>query len=415
MRKNKKMLILVILLLLLLMNINKSLAQTNIQIIPDKNTIEKDEEVGINIELNNIQVASFTLEIFWNEDKLEYVKGPENSNYSNNKLLYTWVSENGQNKDNIKISDFIFKGVEEGIANIVVTGEFYNINGERVNIENGNLEIKIGNLQQETKQVIEQQENVADNNANLSVLRLDHEGISPEFNKDIKEYYFVANKTIDNLKVTAIPANSGATVTITGNNSIKYGKNTISIRVESKDKTKTETYQIYVTKTDNVESANANLETLAVRQADLNPEFDSNITKYKIEIANDINKLDILAIPQREKANVIIAGNNEMKIGDNKVEVTVTAEDGITTKKYELIVHRRNEEEQIQSEKEHAIQVERLSAILEQEEQEEQKEENPTTESENNIFMISSITIVAIVIVGIAVYVYYKKRIDKRK
>ena len=54
-----------------------------------------------------------------------------------------------------------------------------------------------------------------------------------------------------------------------------------------KDKTKEETYKIYVTKTTNVELANANLEILAVREGFLNPEFDYNIKNYKVEIPNN--------------------------------------------------------------------------------------------------------------------------------
>ena len=44
------------------------------------------------------------------------------------------------------------------------------------------------------------------------MLRLNHEGISPEFKKDQKEYYFVTDNKIDNLEITAIPENPDATV-----------------------------------------------------------------------------------------------------------------------------------------------------------------------------------------------------------
>ena len=107
------------------------------------------------------------------------------------------------------------------------------------------------------------------------------------------------------------------------------------------------TYKIYVTKTTNVELANANLEILAVREGFLNPEFDYNITNYKVEIPNQTEKIEILAIPQSQKATVSISGNNEMKVGNNVIQINVIAEDGITNKKYELIVHRRNEQEEL--------------------------------------------------------------------
>ena len=71
-----------------------------------------------------------------------------------------------------------------------------------------------------------------------------------------------------------------------------------------------------------------------------------------------------------------------MKIGDNKIEVIVLAEDKITEKKYEINVHRRNEQEEIENHEEQEIQAEKLTAILEQEEEENKIiEENKNTES----------------------------------
>ena len=233
------------------------------------------------------------------------------------------------------------------------------------------------------------------------MLRLNHEGISPEFKKDQKEYYFVTDNKIDNLEITAIPENPDATVKITGNNNLKIGKNLIEIHVISQDKTKEDTYKIYVTKTTNIETANANLETLAVRESLLNPEFNNNITDYKVDIPNEITKIEILAIPQSQKAKVSILGNNEMKVGNNYIQINVIAEDGITNKKYELNVYRRNEKEQIQYEQEKQYQAERLSAIL----QEEQKTKSNVTTNEivqnknTNILWIICIVVLSSIII----------------
>ena len=242
------------------------------------------------------------------------------------------------------------------------------------------------------------------------MLRLNHEGISPEFKKDQKEYYFVTDNKIDNLEITAIPENPDATVKITGNNNLKIGKNLIEIHVISQDKTKEDTYKIYVTKTTNIETANANLETLAVRESLLNPEFNNNITDYKVDIPNEITKIEILAIPQSQKAKVSILGNNEMKVGNNYIQINVIAEDGITNKKYELNVYRRNEKEQIQYEQEKQYQAERLSAIL----QEEQKTKSNVTTNEivqnknTNILWIICIVVLSSIIILIIYYILRK-------
>ena len=324
----------IIFLLLLTTLQGKCLAQSKMRILADKYQIKKEEEIEFHIEFEETEIAAFTLELYWDHTKLEYVSGPENSNHTGNRVVYTWINERGQNEANLSIGNFKFKAIEEGNVNIISTGEFYNENGQRVEIDNGVLEIKIGESTQNLEQV-QSQNNTADN-TNLSVLRLDSPGISPEFDSTTYEYYFITDTTVQNIEVTAIPENQNAAIMITGNRNLKLGENVISIKVEAEDKSKTSEYKIYVTKTDNKELANANLETLAVRQGSLIPEFDSNKTKYSMEIANDIEQIDILAIPQKENASVSITGNDKMQIGDNKIEVVVLAENGTTQKKYEL-------------------------------------------------------------------------------
>ncbi len=396
--------ILIAFFLTLFLNTNICSAQSQIKIISEKEIIQKDETVEIKIEINDIPIAAFTLEIYWDNSKLEYMQGPENSNYSNNRILYTWVNNNGRNMQTVDVGTFVFKGIEDGTANITVTGEFYNETGEEIEIESSSLEIAIGETEN-VEQIISEQSNVSADNTNLRILRLNHEGISPEFQKDIKEYYFVTDKAIENLDVTAIPENSKSTVTITGNRNLQMGENTITIAVEAEDKSKTSEYKIYVTRTKNLELANANLETLAIRQATLNPEFDSNMTQYKAEIANDINKIDILAIPQRQNATVTILGSEEMQIGHNKIEVTVLAEDGITSKKYYIDIYRLNETEKIQKQEQKEVEAERLSAILEEQVNNKNEEEiNIEEKNKKTVLGISILILLAIILTSIIIY-----------
>ena len=415
MKNRKTVVMLIILILLLLLGMNKSLAESKMEIIADNEVIKQGEETKIRIELNNTNVAAFTLEIFWDNTKLEYISGPENSNYSNNRIIYTKVNDKGVSEDTIDVDGFVFKGNKDGIANVVVTGDFYTSSGETVDLDIASLQIQIGEVkaidEQVTDEIKPKEKNVSDDNTNLSILRLNREGISPEFNKDVKEYYFIADESITNLEVTAIPKNADSTVTVTGNTDFKIGKNVISIKVQSKDNTKMSEYKIYVTRTYNLDNANANLETLAIRQGTLSPEFDANVTNYKTEIANDVNRLELLAIPQKENAKVNILGNDEMKIGSNKIEIVVTAGDGITSKKYEIDVYRRNESEETQN-KENQIEAERISTSLqEQYSKNNIVEENSIIEETNkrNIILIG-ISIIAVVCIAVIGYVIYRKR-----
>ena len=74
-----------------------SFAESKIVIIKNKEKINLEEQVEIKVELQDAYIAALTLEIYWDNTKLEYNSGPQNSNKVDNKVLYTWVSENGKN------------------------------------------------------------------------------------------------------------------------------------------------------------------------------------------------------------------------------------------------------------------------------------------------------------------------------
>lgn len=401
-----------------------SFAESKKVIIKNKEKINLEEQVEIKVELQDAYIAALTLEIYWDNTKLEYNSGPQNSNKVDNKVLYTWVSENGKNKQEIKIEGFNFVAKQEGITSIVVTGEFYNENGKKVEIAPENIEIKIGEAEDEPLiNDINLQENqgVADNNSELAIMRLEIEGISPEFEPNVYDYYITTVEDIKNIKVTAIPKNKDATVTITGNDNLKNGENVIKIQVQSKDKSSTSNYNIFLTKTKNKETANANLETLAIRQGNLTPEFDANETNYRIEVPKETETIEILAIPQKQNASVKITGGENIKIGDNKIEIVVTAENGTTTKKYEVTVHRRNDDEEKEVIQEHEEQIEKLSTILDEKENQKENKTNNEQVKENKEIKkqeetkkwtwigIGVVGVIIIVIIGIVVYKRRKK------
>ena len=296
------------------------------------------------------------------------------------------------------------------MAQINVIGEFYDEKGNEVVINPQNF---TWNISEEV-----QTQNVEGNfdkaSANLDILRLSHEGISPQFDTNVTEYYITVDKSVDTLDVEAIPENPNAKVEVSGSGKMILGKNTITIKVTSEDGTQSKTYTIYVTKTDDIEKANANLETLAIRQGTLIPEFsDVQYTEYRVEIDNNIETIDILAIPQNQNANVTIQKDDVMQIGDNKILINVTAEDGITNKKYEVTVHRRTEEEQKVYEKEQQEQIgkaEKLIATVNNEtkeniEIEEIQEETEQNEERNNVIII----IIACILVVLIVFLIIKK------
>lgn len=412
----KRKVIQLILIIIILLVEQKVLAvDSNIQINVDKSELVIGEEGKLSITLPNINIASFTLEIYYNHNNLDYISGPETSNETENRIIYTWTDSTAKGKTNIKIEPFVFSAVAGKLAQINVTGEFYDKDGNTVNIDPQSFTWNISDEIQ-TQNI---EGNFDKTSADLDILRLSHEGISPQFNKDITEYYITVDNSVENIDVEAVAVNPNAKVSITGSGQISLGKNTITINVISEDGTKNKSYKIYVTKTDNPEKANANLETLAIRQGTLIPEFSElQSTEYKTEIDSNVETIDILAIPQNQNAKVTIQKDDKMKIGDNKIYINVLAEDGITNKKYTVTVHRRSEEEQkvyIEEQEEQVEKAEKLIATINNETNEntdisEIKEEEKQNEVRNNILII----IIACILISIVVIIIVKKKNAKK-
>lgn len=94
------------------------------------------------------------------------------------------------------------------------------------------------------------------------------------------------------------------------------------------------------------DNSNTNLETLSVENMLLYPKFDNNVTSYNFEVPNDVVNLNILAIPENEKAIVQVNGGTDLKEGDNRININVIAENGNTKKVFSLNAYRRNQSEE---------------------------------------------------------------------
>ena len=419
----KKFLIIFNLIFIIFLTIlcNRSQAESRVNLTCNKDVVSKDEEFNIIVN-NNTNIAAFTIWIYFDNEKVECISESDNINVEANRIIYTWFSDTGRNKLLTELLEIKFKAKENGVASFAIIGEFYNENGDAIDVNYNNLSINIGDEQIEVQSEIEENENVSDDDANLEIMRLGLEGISPDFDSNVQEYYLVVDEDVEDINVTAVPRNREAEVKISGNKNLKMGKNTIEIEVTSKDKTNVKKYVINLTRTNNIKKANADLETIAIENYELNPEFSNNITNYKIEVSNDTNNLNVLAIPINMKANVKIEGKDDLKVGNNKVIVTVTAEDNITIKKYNIEVYKRNDSEEAIYVENEQKKVEEANTIMEKvstdnlvnPDTEITEAKNGEEQIENNenfdkIFMITG-TVLSLIVLGIVII-----RIKKEK
>ena len=75
-------------------------------------------------------------------------------------------------------------------------------------------------------------------------------------------------------------------------------------------------------------SSVTNLKELTISSGNL--VFSKDILNYNVVVANDVNEVTIAAKAAHDKAKVSGIGKYELKDGENKIEVKVTAEDGST-------------------------------------------------------------------------------------
>ncbi len=422
-RNNKKIIVYLIYIFILIctlnINFNKSYANNIGKIFLSSNkatNIEKDEEFEIMINLENNKTVAFTSHLYFDETKVEYISGPENVNVIGNHIIYVWHDVTGGNneKDGV-LATFKFKAKDNGMSNFVIDGEFYTKKEQLIEAEFKELQIQIGKeeskLQQEANE--EQGTNIENKNANLKVLRIDKEGLVPSFQEDIYEYYLTILNDVNEIEVLAIADNPNATVEITGNTNLKEGINTTLIKVTSEDKTTTNTYKINITKTNNLQTSNTNLEILAIENVLLYPQFDTNVTNYKAEVSNEINNLNVLAIPENENAKVEINGKDNIKEGNNLVSINIIAQNGFSRKQYKINIYKRNKEEEIKYNEELKNNKDKLEEIYKEEKVSSEIENIINEEKQKNITIY--VIIMCILIISGLIVVYLKKKSNKNK
>ena len=182
--KNKFFKILNLLIIVLLVFSIKIFAKSKYMIDIDSNKYEvkENEEFEISINSNNIDLAAFTLWIYFDNEKVECISNENNINILDNRVIYTWFSDTGENKEISEILNLKFKSEQEGVASFSLIGEFYNENGNAIDVEFTNTNVSIGDVMVNSNETdnedIEEnasEENISvnENNADLDVLRLD--------------------------------------------------------------------------------------------------------------------------------------------------------------------------------------------------------------------------------------------------
>ena len=126
-------------------------------------------------------------------------------------------------------------------------------------------------------------------------------------------------------------------------------------------------------------SSDASLKSLSISPGKLSPAFSPDTTSYKTKVENSVKKVAISAKANDGAAKVSVSGNEGLTVGDNKVTVKVTAEDG-SSRTYTITVTRAAAEKE--SEKETQKETEKESEKETQKETQKESEKESASETE---------------------------------
>lgn len=184
--------------------------------------------------------------------------------------------------------------------------------------------------------------NVANISSNNNLKNLSISGTDLEYKKSQTVYKVVYSADSDTAKIYATLDDENAkfvdgfgprTVTL------GYGDNEVLVKVQAEDGD-IKVYTINIFRKDN-RSDNNYLNNIVVNGEALN--FDKEKLTYSFSVPYSVSKLDVRVSTVDSKAKATIMGHENLVVGDNRVLISVTAENG-ESEHYILNVYRSNSE-----------------------------------------------------------------------
>ena len=179
------------------------------------------------------------------------------------------------------------------------------------------------------------------NDANLVELSVSQGRLSPTFSPNVTSYDVAVGSSVTTIDILAVSNQSGARISGIGTKELNIGSNIFEVQVTAQDLETVKVYTITVVR--EAFNDNADLSALTVSEGSLTPAFSSDVTSYRVEVENSVRTLDIGATSTHSGATIKGTGDaKRLTVGENRFNIVVTAEDGVSTKTYILIVTRKN-------------------------------------------------------------------------
>lgn len=291
--------------------------------------IVTDDGDNSNIKSLDIADKSVSVRVKSNINTLKSLKVKEGNyitDFDSDKTSYSFdydkdkiTIEGSLTDSSSKVTGFKTYNLNYGInnINIVVTSESGNIRTYKISVNRLDVRDKTNMLD--------------------SLVVSDYK-LSPEFNKNTKSYKVTVPTTTDKINISSTLSSSKSSyVSGFGNRTVnlKYGKNTILIKVKSESES-INTYEIIVTREDN-RSSNNYLKSLNISSGEF--KFDKKVNEYAVTVKNEVESINVSGEVEDSKSKVTGLGNYKLKEGVNNITIKVTAETG-SVRTYTLKVTR---------------------------------------------------------------------------
>lgn len=371
-------------------------------------TLKTDENGKYEIKLKDVGSDEFTqveFEVAYDSNLIKFEGNESNDysttpNYSGNKAFI--VSANNYKDGVIGAFNITNLSGENATTSFVIK----NIKFKKGDVEVGTAAdySKTLTLRQGVTTTTTRPKNTS---ASVTSLSFKNATMKPAFNQSIHEYKLYTKDTIRQVTLfyttleTGVTLKSectvGCTVSSQSDTIIQtiQGKNEVIFKFTSEDEKNTEEYKFIIYRGETTDGSNK-LAGLNIKDYNINEQFDENTLDYTASVPYEVENLEINATAADENAKVEIKGNNNLKVGENVITITVTPTD-----------------------EENEIKIYNITVI-----REEYVSEEPTSEfvpgaidkkDNSNIILIILIVLVSLTIIGIAAYlIFFNKKKNKK-
>lgn len=229
-------------------------------------------------------------------------------------------------------------------------------------------------------------------NANVKMITtspVDFSGFKPS---KTSGYAVTVENDVDKINVSVDKEDSKASVSLLNKTNsdtgkswvyIAEGNNEIAVTVTSEDGKNQNTYTINVTRKAKEETEEPKqpeepeenseeepmeeafgLTELNIEGLKLNPQFQTDVYEYNVELKEDLEKLNITTLATKSNSEIEITGNENLQEGENIITIIVKGENEAETVAYQIIVNKTLEKQEVISNSEQEQQAKMKKIII---------------------------------------------------